>query len=79
MGRRPTIYGFRCPPVDQYRWPTYKLSEFHNWKTRKTLNIIPLNYIVIIVVKDVQCYELFGGIALKNHAFSFLVFSSFRL
>ena len=22
-------------------------------------------------VKDVQCYELFGGIALKNHAFSF--------
>ena len=24
------------------------------------------------LVKDVQCYELFGGIALKNHAFSFL-------
>ena len=23
------------------------------------------------LVKDVQCYELFGGIALKNHAFSF--------
>ena len=23
-------------------------------------------------MKDVQCYELFGGIALKNHAFSFL-------
>ena len=22
-------------------------------------------------MKDVQCYELFGGIALKNHAFSF--------
>ena len=22
------------------------------------------------LVKDVQCYELFGGIALKNHAFS---------
>ena len=21
------------------------------------------------LVKDVQCYELFGGIALKNHAF----------
>ena len=21
-------------------------------------------------MKDVQCYELFGGIALKNHAFS---------
>ena len=24
-------------------------------------------------MKDVQCYELFGGIALKNHAFSFMV------
>ena len=24
------------------------------------------------LVKGVQCYELFGGIALKNHAFSFL-------
>ena len=23
------------------------------------------------LVKDVQCYELFGGIALKNRAFSF--------
>ena len=23
------------------------------------------------LVKGVQCYELFGGIALKNHAFSF--------
>ena len=23
-------------------------------------------------MKDIQCYELFGGIALKNHAFSFL-------
>ena len=22
-------------------------------------------------MKDVQCYEIFGGIALKNHAFSF--------
>ena len=22
-------------------------------------------------MKDVQCYELFGGIARKNHAFSF--------
>ena len=22
-------------------------------------------------MKNVQCYELFGGIALKNHAFSF--------
>ena len=25
-------------------------------------------------MKDVQCYEVFGGIALKNHAFS-IVFS----
>ena len=24
-------------------------------------------------MKGVQCYELFGGIALKNHAFSFLI------
>ena len=24
-------------------------------------------------MKDVQFYELFGGIALKNHAFSFCV------
>ena len=24
-------------------------------------------------MKGVQCYELFGGIALKNHAFSFLL------
>ena len=23
-------------------------------------------------MKDVQCYELFGGIAPKNHAFSFV-------
>ena len=22
-------------------------------------------------MKDIQCYELFGGIAIKNHAFSF--------
>ena len=27
------------------------------------------------LVKDVQCYELFGGIALKNQAFSFFIFS----
>ena len=26
-------------------------------------------------MKDVQCYELFGGIALKNHAFSFIIFN----
>ena len=25
-------------------------------------------------MKDVQCYELFGGIELKNHAFSFFSF-----
>ena len=25
-------------------------------------------------MKDVQCYELFGGIALKNHVFSFSFF-----
>ena len=25
-------------------------------------------------MKDVQCYELFGGIAPKNHAFSFNIF-----
>ena len=25
-------------------------------------------------MKGVQCYELFGGIALKNHAFSFSFF-----
>ena len=24
-------------------------------------------------MKDVQCYELFGGIALKNHAFSIYI------
>ena len=24
-------------------------------------------------MKGVQCYELFGGIALKNHAFSFFI------
>ena len=28
-------------------------------------------------MKDVQCYEFFGGIALKNHAFSFFSFHSF--
>ena len=27
-------------------------------------------------MKGVQCYELFGGIALKNHAFSFFFISS---
>ena len=27
-------------------------------------------------MKGVQCYELFGGIALKNHAFSFFSFLS---
>ena len=26
-------------------------------------------------MKDVQCYELFGGIARKNHAFSFSISS----
>ena len=26
-------------------------------------------------MKDVQCYELFGGIALKNHALSLTVYS----
>ena len=26
-------------------------------------------------MKDVQCYELFGGIALKIHTFSFFIFS----
>ena len=25
-------------------------------------------------MKGAQCYELFGGIALKNHAFSFFIF-----
>ena len=25
------------------------------------------------LVKGVQCYELFGGIALKNHTFSFSI------
>ena len=29
-------------------------------------------------MKDVQCYELFGGIALKNHTFNFFI-SSFLL
>ena len=29
-------------------------------------------------MKDVQCHELFGGIALKNHAFSFFSFSNIR-
>ena len=26
------------------------------------------------LVKGVQCYELFGGIALRNHTFSFFIF-----
>ena len=30
-------------------------------------------------MKDVQCHELFGGIALKNHAFSFFPFSLIAL
>ena len=30
------------------------------------------------LVKDVQCYELFGGIALKNHAFSLHMYSDQR-
>ena len=25
-------------------------------------------------MKDVQCYELFGGIALKNYSFSFFIY-----
>ena len=29
------------------------------------------------LVKGVQCYELFGGIALKNHAFSFFIFKCY--
>ena len=32
--------------------------------------------IQLTVVKDVQSYELFGGIALKNHAFSFFMFAN---
>ena len=31
------------------------------------------------LVKGVQCYELFGGIALKNHAFSFFILTSYTL
>ena len=31
------------------------------------------------LVKDVQCYELFGRIALKNHAFSFFISMLFLL
>ena len=27
-------------------------------------------------MKGVQCYELFRGIALKNHAFSFFIFKT---
>ena len=30
-------------------------------------------------MKGVQCYELFGGIALKNHAFSFFFKLDVRL
>ena len=30
-------------------------------------------------MKDVQCYEVFGGIALKNHAFSFFFHFHFSL
>ena len=30
-------------------------------------------------MKGVQCYELFGGIALKNHAFSFFICKKFSL
>ena len=29
-------------------------------------------------MKDVQCYELFGGITLNNHAFSFFSYCSSR-
>ena len=29
-------------------------------------------------MKGVQCYELFGGIALNNHTFSFFSFSCHR-
>ena len=29
-------------------------------------------------MKDVQCYELFGGIALKNHAFSLKISYGFN-
>ena len=29
-------------------------------------------------MKDVQCYELFGGITLKNHAFSFSTCQLFK-
>ena len=53
-------------------------------------NKLHYNYIVIAyhkykepggdnLVKGVQCYELFGGIALKNHTFSFFSFSLLRL
>ena len=30
-------------------------------------------------MKDVQCYELFGGIALKDHAFSFQLYITMRI
>ena len=30
-------------------------------------------------MKRVQCYELFGGIALKNHTFSFFIYPSAEL
>ena len=31
------------------------------------------------LVKGVQCYELFGGIALKNHTFSYIVLAYLML
>ena len=34
---------------------------------------------ILDTMKGVQCYEFFGGIALKNHAFSFFSFSYMTL
>ena len=62
----------------------YKLMErqwgkkwLPNMKTYLCATLKNIYIALVNLVKDVQCYELFGGIALKNHAFSFFFYTYF--
>ena len=59
-----------------YFCPTFK-CPLSNVGTVVRMHLCILHVFMHILntdyVKGVQCYELFGGIALKNHTFSFFI------
>ena len=56
---------------DAKDWATANMLKLNDNKTELMLVTSKRTKHLHNLVKDVQCYELFGGIALKNHAFSF--------